>query len=61
MTRPWRVIAPDGTIIEMSSTFSEAEIVLRDGDSLQHLDWQNEWRAVAGGEPCAESVRTVEA
>jgi hypothetical protein len=44
MTRPWRVVAPDGTIVATSSTFSEAEIAHRDGDTLQQLDTQHEWQ-----------------
>jgi hypothetical protein len=56
MTRPWRVVAPDGTIVATSSTFSEAEIAHRDGDTLQQLDTQHEWQDASLGESPAEGA-----
>lgn len=56
MIRPWRVMAPDGTIVETSSTFAEAEIALRDGDTMQLLDPQQGWRDVPSGEFPADSL-----
>jgi hypothetical protein len=56
MIRPWRVVAPDGTIVETSSTFSEAEIALRDGDTMQLRDPQHGWRDVPTGEFPAEET-----
>jgi hypothetical protein len=56
MIRPWRVVAPDGTIVATSSTFSEAEIALRDGDTLQKLDTQHEWQDVFLGDSAADGA-----
>jgi hypothetical protein len=50
------VVAPDGTIVATSSTFSEAEIAHRDGDTLQQLDTQHEWQDASLGESPAEGA-----